>query len=215
MTDVSMYRTLGWCKAPFAGCKNDGRQFHLTHLRHDEITSSGRMNAEYDNTKHNTYLVDGEDNDIHQYHVVLEITGTDADQVAAKVFEYQSAHAKGKSEEKVLDTRASATMRNGQSFEMKGKLPRTLKVEKSGSGCGTFTFTYADPKKDGYRVFRFSSNDKGLSEHARSSPGEPLAGHYCLPEMLPVLDAKGRPKTGKDKKVMRAGTKLHCSFPGW
>lgn len=158
---------------------------------------------------------DGEDNDIHQYHVVLEITGSNADQVAAKVFEYQKVAGKERSEENVLATRSSPAMNDGDSFQIKGQLPRTLSVEKSGSGCGTFTFTYADPKKDGHRVFRFSSDDKGFPDHSRRQKGEPLAGHYCLPEILPVVDAKGRPRTGKDKKVVRAGTKLHCSFPGW
>ena len=50
---------------------------------------------------------------------------------------------------------------------MDGILPRPLKVEKSGSECGTYMFTYSD-RKDGDRAFRFKSDDKSVLEDTRN-----------------------------------------------
>ena len=211
-----MGRTLYYCKAPYAECKNDGRQFHLTQLRHKGLGSDGRLDAEYDITRHNTYRIDKEDDDIHQYHIVLDITGVDANTVGARVFEWQTIQGTRRSEKR-LASRASGTMNDGDEFILKEDLPRSLKVEKSGTGCGTFTFTYADPKTDGHRVFRFRSDDKGYAKWARAEAkaGQSREGHYCLPEDLWELDSKGNKKQDKNGKDIRAGTSLHCSFPGW
>ena len=70
-------------------------------------------------------------------------------------------------------------MKDGQYFFVKD-LPKTLRVDKSGDGCGRYTFTYADPKTDGHRVYRFSSDDKTRMDGKRAFAKDKgsLIGHY-------------------------------------
>lgn len=167
--------------------------------------TSGQLAWPYDSTTQNAYELDNEGADIQQYHVVLALTGDDRDEVSAQVSLYEDG------DEKTLATRdattvgqgGSLTMEDGDSFSIKGDLPKALKVEKSGIGCGTFTFTYGDPQTDGLRVFRFESDDRGYAKWSATSSG----GRYCLSEGI-----KGQDASGADVVI---GTRLKCSFPGW
>ena len=109
-------------------------------------------------------------------------------------------------DEKSLATRDATTMGDGDSFSIKGDLPKALKVEKSGIGCGTFTFTYGDPKTDGLRTFRFESDDRGYGKWSHTPSGG-NSGRYCLSEAMLGQDANGAD--------VAIGTRLKCSFPGW
>lgn len=79
-----------------------------------------------------------------------------------------------------------------------------LKVGKSRSGCGTFTFTYGDAQTDGLRVSRFEGNDNGKWSHTKSGG---KSGRYCLSERM-----EGQDTNGLDVIL---GTRLKYSFPGW
>lgn len=203
MTNIHS-RTLTFCETPYANCKNDGRQFHMSKL----VTngkSTGQLAWPYDALKQNAYQLDYEGTDIKQYHVTLAITGDDQDEVAAQVSVYENG------DETILATRDtttdhSLTMDDGDSFSIKGNLPKTLKVEKSGIGCGTFKFTYGDAQADGLAVFGFDSEDIGYGKWSHTEKGR-NSGRYCVPEDIEGQDANGA--------AIVIGTRLKCSFPGW
>lgn len=153
------------------------------------------------------------------------MTGKDTDEnfnVAAKLFRFKAV--KGKSGkgglEQVGSTKDAGVMEDGDDFTIDGVLPRPLKIEKSGSGCGTYTFTYGD-KADGNRAFRFRSDDKSVLKDGKNMVTEDapsaLRGQYCVPkpmeEIVQTLAGSGKGKAKKNK--VRIGTRLECSFPGW
>lgn len=223
MLIILINRSITYCEGPWddmaTKCMNDGRQFHLTQLRltdpknGKQSESSGRFAPIYDSTYHNAYRLYNETEDIRQFHVYLKLTGdekADNYDVAAEVLEYKAR--KGSGEYQSLATKDHGEMKDGEEFTITG-LPRPLKVEKSGSGCGTYTFTYGD-KTDGNRVFRFRSDDKGadaISQFSVTANEKGLEGHYCVPEIMTDTIKKGKDKG----KVVTIGTKLKCSFPGW
>lgn len=190
---------------------------------------SGRIGAKYDPTYHNAYRLYDEDADINQYHIHLELTGEETDEdfeVSAKVLQFKAVkgvRGKGKLEQ-IGTTKDAGVMTDGDEFTIDGVLPRPLKVEKSGSGCGTYTFTYGD-KNDGNRAFRFRSDDKSVLKDGKfvltqDEPGV-RKGQYCVPEPMEEVvqtsagNGKGKAKgKAKETKVL-IGTRLKCSFPGW
>lgn len=169
--------------------------------------TSGQLGWPYDSRTQNAYRLDMEDAGIQQYHITLAITGDDEDEVSAQVSVWEDGN------EKVLATRDAASinagdslaMEDGDSFQMQGDLPRALRVEKSGIGCGTFTFTYGEAT-DGLRVFRFESDNKGYGAWSHTPKGV-SSGRYCVPEGIEGKDSKGA--------TIVIGTRLRCSFPGW
>jgi hypothetical protein len=207
----------GWdSKTKETKCRNDGRQFAMTKLQRSQNVplAHGRLSPRYDREVQNRYALFSDDGagsdtlpDIRQYHVTLTITGSRKQgedyQVGAEVAEYQNSKRPTS-----LGTRAPRSMKDGQYFFVKG-LPKTLRVDKSGDGCGTYTFTYADPKTDGHRVHRFRSDDKTLMDGKTTFTKDKgnMMGHYCYPEAIEGEDENGDPEV--------QGTKLHCSFPGW
>ncbi|KAK4507119.1 hypothetical protein PRZ48_000853 [Zasmidium cellare] len=198
-------KTITYCDAPYT-CANDGRQFHMSKLVTNGKTQ-GQLAWPYDATSQNAYQLDKEGTDIKQYHVTLAITGDDQDEVSAQVSVYEN----GSQDPTILATRdsttdADITMQDGDSFSIKGDLPKTLKVEKSGIGCGTFKFTYGDAATDGLAVFGFDSEDQGYGRWSHTEKGK-LSGRYCVPE-----DIEGQDANGADVVI---GTRLKCSFPGW
>lgn len=167
--------------------------------------TSGILAWPYDATQQNAYEVDKEGTDIKQYHVILAITGDDEDEVSAQVSVYKNG------DQTILATRDSSntqslTMNDGDSFSIQGNLPKALKVEKSGIGCGTFAFTYGDPQTDGLAVFSFHSDDRGYGRWSHTEKGG-MSGRYCVPEAI-----RGQDANGNDVAI---GTRLKCSFPGW
>lgn len=180
---------------------------------------SAYVTSPYSSTVSSTWRVDNEPDDIQEYHVELIVAGM---QVQAKVgiFEKQVKKTKGNAWRKawtVLDPRSKDTLKSGEtlslgpfeSFTLKGDLPVGLEVRRRpGSGCGTFTFQYGDPKKDGHRAFAFKSNDRGHGRwsHAKNLK-DPAAGDYCTQEKIQDDTVEG----GK----VHLGTLLRCSFPGW
>jgi len=207
----------GWdLKAKETKCRNDGRQFAMTKLQRSQNVplAHGKLNPRYDREVQNRYALFSDDGaggdtlpDIRQYHVTLTITGSKKKgedyRVGAEVAEYQNSKKPTS-----LGTRAPNSMKDGQYFFVKG-LPKTLRVDKTGDGCGTYTFTYADPRTDGHRAYRFRSDDRTLMDGKTTFTKDKgaLMGHYCYPEVIEGEDENGDPEV--------QGTKLHCSFPGW
>jgi hypothetical protein len=143
--------------------------------------SSGRLGFPYDSVIHNAYRLDYEDADIQQYHIDLNITG---DAVTAKVFVQHNG------DNVTLATQAPMHMQDGDTFWMKGDLPRALKVEKEGTDL--FKFNYGDPHTDGaVRWFSFGSEDLSKQGDGR---------RYCK-------------RTTAEVGV--CPLRLECSFPGW
>jgi hypothetical protein len=234
-------RYITYCEGPWtdfdAKCKNDGRQFHLSALRLTDPPKddpqgkgkSGRIGAKYDTTYHNAYRLYDEKEDLNQYHIHLELTGKDTDEdyeVAAKVFRFKATKGEigqGKLEQ-VGQTKNAGVVKDGETFTVDGVLPRPLKIEKSGSGCGTYTFTYGG-KDDGNRAFRFKSDDKSVLKDGKfvftEAEPSPRQGQYCVPrpmeEIVQTVSSTGKGKgKGKVKETrVRIGTRLECSFPGW
>ena len=166
----------------------------------DRANSKGALAWPYDATQQNAYRLDGEDADIEQYHVTLEITGSDRDEVSATVFVYRN----GKQTE--LDrTQTLLTLRNGDSIGLQGDLARLLSIVKQGTGCGTFNFVYGNRALDGHRVWAFSSEEEGTGEWAYGKYVKGARARYCQRE--DIKDASG------GRTVI--GTRLLCSFPGW
>lgn len=185
-------------------CKSDGRQFYLTELRLTDGTNGntgqqGRIAAKYDSSYHNAYRLYNETKDIRQFHVHLGLAGDEKDDdysVAAEVLEYKVNKGVKKELSSLAKKQNYGTMQDGSEFTIKDDIPRPLKVGKSGSGCGTYTFTYGD-KTDGNRAFRFRSDDKGAEALLKVSiTGEEtgVEGHFCVPELM-----KDTIKKGKDK----------------
>lgn len=210
-----------WCDPPNhqakIDCTNDGRFFHMEKLvKNGRDGGSAYVGWPYSSEVCSTWRVDNEEDDIQEYHVRLFITDK---QVEAEVGKFQkkvrkTANGSWMAKWTVLDERNAATLKSGEtlelqdfeSFTLKGDLPLGLKVRRRpGLSCGTFTFTYGDPKEDGNRAFSFKSNDKG---HGRWSHTEneqdPVSGNYCVKKE--IMDTK----TG-----VHLGTTLKCSFPGW
>ena len=117
--------------------------------------------------------------------------------------------------EQVGQTKDAGVTEDGDDFIIDSIVPRPLKVEKSGSGCGTYTFTYGD-KDDGNRAFRFRSDDKSVlkdgSDMVTEDAPSALRGKYCVPkpmeETVQTVTGNGKGKA-KDVKV-RIGTRLGC-----
>lgn len=198
-------------------CKNDGRQFHMTKLvTNGPKASQGYISEPYSSAVSSIYQVDdmdGNGKDIEQYHVKLIIIG---DKVGAEVFKYDKQVDKdngGKwwTKGTRLAIRDGANgenlvMKDGDAFDMKGNLPRTLKVRRRlnlGSGCGTFEFTYADAQREPLRAFKFHSRNKGHVDTKGLYPDN----KYCDEKAIKKKDAKG--------DMITVGTNLYCSFPGW
>lgn len=183
---------------------------------------SERISEKYDPRYHNAYRLYDEKEDINQYHIHLELTGRETDDnsnVAAKLFQFKAMKRKSFLEQ-------ARQTKDAKSWKTETISPSTacfqgrLKIEKSGSGCGTYTFTYGD-KYDGDRAFRFRSDDKSVLKDGRNMVTEDapsaLRGQYCVPkpmeETVQTVAGDGKGKA-KDVKV-RSGTRLECSFPGW
>ena len=153
------------------------------------------MSSPYDVKKHNTYRLASETQDIRQFHVTLTITGKAQDQIKAKIWEFYDG------KELVLDTK-DTKIKPGGSFDLQGKLPKALTIEKQKNGC-EYEFTYAQ-KSDGARWFSFSTRDEGFGlAKFKAKTGETPASQtekYCDESTL----------TGNNP-----GTVLECSFPGW
>lgn len=192
----------------------------------DGIGKSGRIGANYDPRYHNAYRLYDEDKDINQFRIHLELTGEETDddfQVSAKVFQWK-ARKRGGELEQLGATRDIGVMKDGDDFTIDDILPKPLKVEKSGTGCGTYTFTYGS-KDDGNSAFRFRSDDKSVLTDGKfvvtQNEPSPRTGQYCVPRRMEdvvqpgTIMGKGKGKgKGKDKTVL-VGTRLECSFPGW
>lgn len=146
--------------------------------------SSGKLGFPYDSVTHNAYRLDCENADIQQYHIDLNITG---DGVTAKVFVPHNR------DNVTLATQAPMSMQDGNTFSMKGDLPRALKVEKESADL--FKFNYGDPHTDGaVRWFSFGSEDL-------SKQGD---GRRCCKRTSGEVDGNGV-----------CPLRLECSFPGW
>jgi hypothetical protein len=148
--------------------------------------SSGRLGWPYDAGYHNAYKLDGEDADVHQYHIDLVNIGDD--QVSVQVSVRQDIRWN------LLASMDPTSMQTGSTISIQGSLPRALRIDKT--GCEAFTFTYGDPHADGLRWFRFVSSQVGYANHSHTKEGL-LAGSYCVPTLVDF------------------GTRLQCSFPGW
>lgn len=146
--------------------------------------SSGKLGFPYDSVTHNAYRLDCENADIQQYHIDLNITG---DGVTAKVFVPHNR------DNVTLATQAPMSMQDGNTFSMKGDLPRALKVEKESADL--FKFNYGDPHTDdAVRWFSFGSEDL-------SKQGD---GRRCCKRTSGEVDGNGV-----------CPLRLECSFPGW
>lgn len=170
------------------------------------------LRSPYDPTASTAYRVDGEDRDIYQMFVNLDITGDDEEEVAAEIQIWENKKYK------TLVTRAAATMNDKDSFYLQGAnipdLPRALKVERQGGCNPVFVFTYADPHdpKDANRWFQFKSTDLGYGPFPRGGGAKSKGNAHKEPYCLSIPKTK-RIQGGTGTK--KYGTRLECTFPGW
>jgi hypothetical protein len=158
--------------------------------------------------------------DIQQYHVVLDVTGDDNEQITATVGIYEN----GDKETMVELDKKTLTMGKKDSFTLQGQLPRPLVIERGmeeeeeedgddtddEDGCAPFVFKYGTGKDDGIRAFMFNSNNKGYGDWSHTERGA-NSGKYCV---LSSIRADNKRKAGEDAPPV-IGTRYKCSFPGW
>ena len=204
---------------------NDGRQFTVTNIRQKNPGSpSGYLAWPYDSTVQSTYqMVDSNGRvspglDIQQYHIVLDVTGDESEQITATVGIYENGDADTMVE---LDKK-TLTMGKKDSFTLQGQLPRPLVVERgmeekedgddtdNADGCARFVFKYGTGKDDGIRAFMFNSENKGYGAWSHTEKGA-ASGKYCV---LSSIRADNKRKAGDDAPPI-IGTRYKCSFPGW
>jgi hypothetical protein len=184
---------LTFCAAPFAGCVNDGREFHLSKI---EKTPGGGayLRSPYDPATSNAYTVDTEANEIAAYQVLVDITGDDGDQYEVTVQTLNNGVDVGLA---TLGIGAPVALPQGQSLTLQGTLPKQLQITRvNDSGCNTILeFTYGTVAAGAYDWFVFRSDrvsDEGIGSEA-----------YCETEDL--LDGDGDYR----------GTRFDCLFPGY
>ena len=162
----------------------------------------------YDSTTMTSWRLDGEDADIRHFFVTLTLTGNDREEVAAVV----SVKENGSWIE--LAKRDSKVLSGGDSFFLRGNLPRALEVQRSDGSCdAVYTFTYADAHdpKDSNRFFKFDSDVDGFGKWSRppfKGKGKNHREPYCLKKPL------SKRKSGNSSPTVY-GTEIACEFPGW
>lgn len=212
-----MTRLSSYCEGNFAGCKNDGRQFSMTNLRYPSAQkTTGFLDWPYDNTRHSTYRLGTEDEDIKEYHVTLAITGLERDQITASVGIYNNGPDKQAGETMTTIDTKTLTLDIGESFTLQGNGPLALKKtltitrtdekDEGDNGCEIYDFQYGS-KEDGYRAFKFRNNDEG---YGRWSYKATKTAKYC--RQSPIREQK---RKADEEEPMVIGTLFECSFPGW
>jgi hypothetical protein len=186
--------SLSYCAAPFAGCINDGREFHMSKIARTGGGSGvgAYLDFPYDPETMNAYKIDTEANEIKSYQVLIDITGVDGDQYEVTIQTLVNGDPKT-----VVDTLgvgASITLPQGQSLTLRGgTLPKPLQITRvDDSGCNTILeFTYGTVAAGTYDWYVFRSDRDGYR------------GKYC--ETKDLLDDDGDYR----------GTQFDCYFPGY
>ncbi|PPJ59731.1 hypothetical protein CBER1_10615 [Cercospora berteroae] len=188
-----MHNKMTACHSP-PNCANDGYQFHMTALR--SSGQKGKLAQPYNTGIHNTYRLAGQQADIRQFHIEVDVSGATNDQVSARVYHHFN-------KQKVVQSRAA--MAHGTSFTLPAdnRMPRDLRFTRQSGGCADFFFNYGNTNIDWFRSFHFKSQDTGWKPYGRFGKGD---GRYCITQSIPDPDPNRRGKFG---------TRLTCSFPAW
>lgn len=212
-SDLLVSSSLGYCE-PDPDCANDGWQFHLSKLRKTSKDAGkvGRISWPYDATTNSAYRITGEDEDIQQLWITLEIIGKGKVQVDAEVYTYKFDN-KQKPVKHTLDQKLVSDMAVNDEFSLSKGLKKSLRVtrkqdckDSNGKKGVKYEFKYGDEHTDGIRAYQFLSSNEGDPVYSHKNNAD-AKGKYCYEESLPWTSRTG--------VQVKAGIKMHCAFPVW
>lgn len=173
---------------------------------------AGRVSWPYDATSNSAYRITGEDEDIQQLWITLEITGKAKVQIDAEVYKYTFDN-KQKPVKQSLDQKLVSDVEVDDDFTLSRGLEKSLKVTRKQDCNGSngkkgvkYEFQYGDKNSDGIRAYQFHSANTGDPVYSHKNKPD-ARGKYCWEESTPWTSRTG--------VQVKDGIKMHCTFPAW